>query len=211
LFVTGGAGFIGARYVQHVLDTTDDSVTVFDAFTYAGLRTNVASFADHPRVRFVEGDVCDRDVVEAAMRGHHEVVHFAAETHVDRSLLRPSRFLHTNTVGTGVMCDVASRLGVDRFLQISTDEVYGGIEVGSFVETDPLLPTSPYSASKASGDLVALSHHRSVGLPVIITRSSNVFGPRQFPEKMIPLFITTVLDDRRIPLYGYGLHGHDWL
>ena len=211
LFVTGAAGFIGSNYVRHVLSTTDDEVTVFDALTYAGNLSSLADVADDPRYRFVQGDICDRAAVAAAMDGHDAVVHFAAESHVDRSIVDPDTFVRTNCLGTNVMCDVARTVGVDRFLHISTDEVYGSIEEGSFVETDRLGPRSPYSSSKAGSDLIALSYEETYGLPVIVTRSSNNFGPYQFPEKVIPLFVTNLLDGRKVPLYGDGLNVRDWI
>lgn len=209
--VTGGAGFIGSNYVHHVLATTDDQVTVLDALTYAGNLANLADLEGDPRYRFVHGDICDREVVAATMAGHDVVVHFAAESHVDRSLLDPDVFVRTNCSGTNVLCDVASQVGVERFVHISTDEVYGSIDEGSFVETDPLSPRSPYSAAKAGSDLIALAYHETHGLPVVVTRSSNQFGPFQFPEKLIPYFVTNLLDDRRVPLYGDGLNVRDWL
>jgi dTDP-glucose 4,6-dehydratase len=210
LFVTGGAGFIGSNYVHWVLEHTDDSVTVFDALTYAGNLDNLRGLEDDSRYTFVKGDITDREAVLAALDGHDAVVHFAAESHVDRSIVSPDEFVHTNCDGTNVMCDVARRVGVDRFLHISTDEVYGSIETGSFRETDPLGPRSPYSASKAGSDLIALSYHTTYGLPVLVTRSSNNFGPYQFPEKVIPLFVTNVLEGRKVPLYGDGLNVRDW-
>lgn len=211
LFVTGAAGFIGSNYVRHVLSTTDDEVTVFDALTYAGNLSSLADVADDPRYRFVQGDICDRAAVAAAMDGHDAVVHFAAESHVDRSIVDPDTFVRTNCLGTNVMCDVARSVGVERFLHISTDEVYGSIVEGSFVETDRLGPRSPYSSSKAGSDLIALSYEETYGLPVIVTRSSNNFGPYQFPEKVIPLFVTNLLDGRKVPLYGDGLNVRDWI
>ena len=210
LFVTGGAGFIGSNYVRWVLSQTDDSVTVFDALTYAGNLDNLRDLEDDPRYAFVKGDITDREAVLAALDGHDAVVHFAAESHVDRSIVSPDEFVHTNCDGTNVMCDVARRVGVERFLHISTDEVYGSIEVGSFRETDTLGPRSPYSASKAGSDLIALSYHTTYGLPVLVTRSSNNFGPYQFPEKVIPLFVTNLLEGRKVPLYGDGLNVRDW-
>jgi dTDP-glucose 4,6-dehydratase len=210
LFVTGGAGFIGSNYVRHVLGATDDRVTVFDALTYAGNLDNLRGLDDDPRYAFVKGDITDRDAVLAAMDGHDAVVHFAAESHVDRSIVSPDEFVHTNCDGTNVMCDVARRVGVERFLHISTDEVYGSIEVGSFTEADRLGPRSPYSASKASSDLIALSYQTTYGLPVVVTRSSNNFGPYQYPEKVIPLFVTNLLEGRKVPLYGDGLNVRDW-
>ena len=210
LFVTGAAGFIGSNYARLVLDTTDDQVTVFDALTYAGNKENLADLAENPRFRFVQGDICDRDAALAAMDGHDAVVHFAAESHVDRSIVNPDAFVRTNCSGTNVLCQVAQQVGVSRFLHISTDEVYGSIEEGSFTETDALGPRSPYSASKAGSDLIALSHHTTHGLPVIVTRSSNNFGPYQFPEKVIPLFVTNLFDGLTVPLYGDGGNIRDW-
>ena len=211
LFVTGGAGFIGSNYVRHVLDTSDDEVTVFDALTYAGNLSSLADVAGDPRYSFVQGDICDRDAVASAMSGHDMVVHFAAESHVDRSIVDPDTFVRTNCLGTNVMCGVARHIGVERFLHISTDEVYGSIEEGSFVETDRLGPRSPYSSSKAGSDLIALSYQETYGLPVLVTRSSNNFGPYQFPEKVIPLFVTNLLDGKKVPLYGDGLNVRDWI
>jgi dTDP-glucose 4,6-dehydratase len=211
LFVTGGAGFIGSNYVRHVLGTSDDEVTVFDALTYAGNLDNLKDLADDSRYRFVKGDITDRAAVLAAMDGHDTVVHFAAESHVDRSIVDPDVFVRTNCDGTNVMCDVARQVGVDRFLHISTDEVYGSIEEpGSFTETDGLGPRSPYSASKAGSDLIALSYFTTYDLPVIVTRSSNNFGPYQYPEKLIPLFTTNLLDGAKVPLYGDGMNVRDW-
>jgi len=210
LFVTGAAGFIGSNYVRQVLATTDDSITVFDALTYAGNRESLRDLDPNPRFTFVQGDITQRDQVNAAMAGHDAVVHFAAESHVDRSIASPDEFVHTNCDGTNVVCDVARTLEVERFVHISTDEVYGSIEKGSFVETDRLEPRSPYSASKAGSDLIALAYHETYGLPVIVTRSSNNFGPYQFPEKVIPLFVTNLLNEKKVPLYGDGLNIRDW-
>jgi len=211
LFITGGAGFIGSNYVRHVLSNSDDEVTVFDALTYAGNLSSLADVAEDSRYSFVQGDICDREAVAAAMAGHDMVVHFAAESHVDRSIVDPDTFVRTNCLGTNVMCDVARTIGVERFLHISTDEVYGSIEEGSFIETDRLGPRSPYSSSKAGSDLIALSYQETYGLPVIVTRSSNNFGPFQFPEKVIPLFVTNLLDGKKVPLYGDGLNVRDWI
>jgi len=211
LFVTGAAGFIGSNYVRHVLAATDDEVTVFDALTYAGNLDNLRDLEGNPRFSFVKGDICDRGAVTEAMAGHDAVVHFAAESHVDRSIIDPDAFVRTNCDGTNVVCDVARRLEVSRVVHVSTDEVYGSIDVGSFSEADRLNPRSPYSASKAGSDLIALSYFTTYGLPVSVTRSSNQFGPFQFPEKVIPLFTTNLLDGKKVPLYGDGLNVRDWL
>jgi dTDP-glucose 4,6-dehydratase len=210
LFVTGAAGFIGSNYVRHVLATSDDTVTVYDALTYAGNEATLHDLEGDPRYAFVKGDIRDRDAVSRVMDGHDAVVHFAAESHVDRSIVNPDEFVSTNCGGTNVVCDVARHVGVDRFVHISTDEVYGSIDDGSFRETDRLSPRSPYSASKAGSDLIALSYLETYGLPVIVTRSSNNFGPYQFPEKVIPLFVTNLLDGAKVPLYGDGLNIRDW-
>ncbi|MEP6660606.1 MAG: dTDP-glucose 4,6-dehydratase [Acidimicrobiales bacterium] len=211
LFVTGGAGFIGSNYVHYVLAESDDTVTVFDALTYAGNLDNLRDIIDDPRLTFIKADICDREAVADAMVGHEAVVHFAAESHVDRSIVNPDAFVRTNCDGTNILCDVARRVGVSRFLHISTDEVYGSIDVGSFTERDRLGPRSPYSASKAGSDLIALTYFTTYDLPVIVTRCSNNFGPYQFPEKVIPLFTTNLLDGKRVPLYGDGGNVRDWI
>ncbi len=210
-FVTGGAGFIGSAYVRTVLAETDDQVTVYDALTYAGHTSSLADVWDHPGFTFVHADICDVDAVDAAMPGHDAVVHFAAETHVDRSIADPHAFARTNVVGTNVLLDAARRHGVGRFVHVSTDEVYGTIDHGSFRETDILTPRSPYSAAKAGSDLLALSYVTTFGLPVVVTRCSNNFGPYQHPEKVIPLFTTNLLDGKQVPLYGDGGNVRDWL
>ena len=209
LLVTGGAGFIGSNFVHRAL-ARGDEVTVYDALTYAGNPANLAGLDGGDGYRFVRGDVCDGGALADAMAGHDAVVHFAAESHVDRSITAPARFVITNCEGTATVCEVALRLGVERVLHVSTDEVYGSIDVGSFVETDSLGPSSPYSASKAGSDLIALSYHATYGLPVVVTRSSNNYGRFQFPEKVIPLFVTNLLEGRRVPLYGDGLNVRDW-
>ena len=210
LFVTGAAGFIGSNYVRHVLETTDDEVTVFDALTYAGNRANLADLENNSRFSFIHGDICDRSAVEASLPGHQAVVHFAAESHVDRSITDPDAFIRTNCDGTNVLCDVARKADVERFLHISTDEVYGSIDEGSFTEAASLNPRSPYSAAKAGSDLIALSHYITHGLPVVVTRSSNNYGPYQFPEKLIPLFTSNLLDGKKVPIYGDGKNVRDW-
>jgi dTDP-glucose 4,6-dehydratase len=210
-FVTGGAGFIGSNYVRAVLAETDDEVTVYDALTYAGNLSTLRDVDDSPRYRFLKGNICDPGTLEEAMAGHDVVVHFAAESHVDRSILGPDDFVNTNCFGTNVVMDTARRLEIDRVIHIGTDEVYGSVEVGSSKETDPLEPRSPYSASKAGSDLIALSYHHTYGLPVTVTRCTNNFGPYQFPEKVIPLFTTNLMDGRPVPLYGDGLNERDWL
>jgi len=211
VLVTGGAGFIGSTLVGQLLRTGDHRVTVLDALTYAGVRSNLAEFDEDPRFRFVHGDVCDRDAVAAALEGCDAVAHLAAESHVDRSLLDPDVFVRTNCLGTNVVCDLAARAGVERFLHVSTDEVYGSIEVGSFSESDMLRPRSPYAASKAASDQIAVAYHETHDLPVVLTRSTNQFGPRQFPEKLVPLFVTNLILGERVPLYGDGLNVRDWI
>lgn len=211
LFVTGGAGFIGSNYVRQVLSSSEDHVTVFDALTYAGNEATLDDVRDHARFSFVKGDIRDRDAVASAMEGHDVVVHFAAESHVDRSIVDPDAFVSTNCGGTNVLCDTARRIGVERFVHVSTDEVYGSRLDGSFTETDLLEPSSPYSASKAGSDLIALAYGTTYDLPVVVTRSSNNYGPFQFPEKVIPLFVTNLLDGRKVPLYGDGQNVRDWL
>jgi len=209
-FVTGAAGFIGSNYVRHVLATTDHHVTVFDALTYAGNMSTMKDMSDDARFSFVQGNICDPAAVESAMKGHDVVVHFAAESHVDRSIAG-SDFILTNCFGTNVVVDTARRLDVQRVLHIGTDEVYGSVEVGSSLETDPLEPRSPYSASKAGSDLIALSYYSTHKTPVLVTRCTNNFGPYQYPEKAIPLFVTNLMDGGKIPLYGDGLNERDWL
>jgi dTDP-glucose 4,6-dehydratase len=210
-FVTGGAGFIGSNYVRWVLANTDDEVTVYDALTYAGNLSTMKDVDDDPRYSFVKGNICDPGTLEDAMAGHDAVVHFAAESHVDRSIAGPDDFVNTNCFGTNVVMDTARRLEVPRVIHIGTDEVYGSVEEGSSAETDPLEPRSPYSASKAGSDLIALSYHATYALPVTVTRCTNNFGPYQFPEKALPLFTTNLIDGLSIPLYGDGLNERDWL
>ena len=209
LLVTGGAGFIGANFVHRAVDRGDD-VTVYDALTYSGNPANLAGLEGRRGYRFVHADVCDGAALAEAMAGHDAVVHFAAESHVDRSITDPARFVSTNCGGTATVCRVALEVGVGRVLHVSTDEVYGSIDEGSFIEADPLAPSSPYSASKAASDLIALSYHRTYGLPVVVTRSTNNYGRFQYPEKVVPLFVTRLLQGGRVPLYGDGGNVRDW-
>jgi dTDP-glucose 4,6-dehydratase len=215
LLVTGAAGFIGSAYARMLLagDTAQrggvSQVTVLDSLTYAGSLDNL-DLGD-PRLTFVRGDICDAPLVDKLMQQADQVVHFAAESHVDRSIASADAFVRTNVTGTQTLLDAALRHGVDRFVHVSTDEVYGSVESGSRTERDPLDPNSPYAASKAASDLLALSYHRTHGLDVRVTRCSNNYGPRQFPEKIIPLFLTTLLDGGDVPLYGDGLNRRDWL
>ncbi|MFF8905708.1 dTDP-glucose 4,6-dehydratase [Streptomyces olivaceoviridis] len=212
LLVTGAAGFIGSHYVRGLLaDDAPDAphVTVLDKLTYAGTLTNLP--VGHPRLDFVHGDICDAGLVDELVADADQVVHFAAESHVDRSIEGAGEFVRTNVLGTQTLLDAALRHGTGPFVHVSTDEVYGSIRSGSWSETHPLAPNSPYAASKAAADLIALAHHRTHGLDVRITRCSNNYGPRQFPEKVIPLFVTNLLDGLPVPLYGDGRHVRDWL
>jgi dTDP-glucose 4,6-dehydratase len=213
IFVTGGAGFIGSEFIRLVLNL-DKGYTIvnYDKLTYAGNLANLKSVADEPSYEFVKGDICDAEAVEGAMAGCDSVVHFAAESHVDRSIYEPSAAIQTNVTGTFVLLQVARKLGVKRFLHISTDEVYGDMAVGAFAdESSPIKPSSPYSASKAGSDLLVASYVRTYGFPALITRSSNNYGPFQFPEKLLPLLITNALEDKPLPIYGDGKQQRDWL
>ncbi|MEU3823951.1 dTDP-glucose 4,6-dehydratase [Streptomyces sp. SID486] len=214
ILVTGAAGFIGSHYVREVLagsypESADVHVTVLDRLTYAGRRENLP--AEHERFTFVRGDICDRDLLDRVVPGHDAIVHFAAESHVDRSVTAPGEFIRTNVTGTQQVLDAALQAGVDRVLHVSTDEVYGSVETGTWTEDSPLLPNSPYAASKASSDLVARAYHRTHGLDVRITRCSNNYGPYQHPEKLIPNFVTRLLTGRHVPLYGDGRNVREWL
>ena len=212
ILVTGGCGFIGSAFVRRMIEGRPDvSVVNLDKLTYAGNPRNVESVAGSPRYRFLLGDICDAGAVAEAMSGCDVVVNFAAETHVDRSLLGDASFIDTDVKGVFVLLEEARRVGVKRFVQISTDEVYGSIAEGSFTEESTLNPRNPYSASKAGGDRLAYSYFASYGLPVVITRASNNYGPFQYPEKLVPLFVTNALDDLAVPLYGDGKNVRDWL
>ena len=216
ILVTGGAGFIGSNFVRLLLadaypGLAGVEVTVVDKLTYAGTLTNLTQVAASPRYRFVEGDICDADLVHDLVDGHEAVVHFAAESHVDRSITGAAAFVVTNVLGTQTLLQAALDSGVGKFVHVSTDEVYGSIASGSWDENQPVEPNSPYSASKAGSDLLARSYARTFGLDVSITRCSNNYGPHQFPEKVIPLFVTNLMDGLQVPLYGEGRNVRDWL
>jgi dTDP-glucose 4,6-dehydratase len=213
LFVTGGAGFIGSNFIRHVLGFGKGYAVVnFDKLTYAGNLANLESVASDPKYRFVKGDICDAIAVEPAMAGCDAVVHFAAESHVDRSIYEPADSIETNVKGTFVLLQIARQLAIQRFVHISTDEVYGDLLAETYAdENAPLRPSSPYSASKASADLLVFSFVRTYKFPALITRSSNNYGPFQFPEKFMPLMITNALEDRPLPIYGDGKQQRDWL
>jgi dTDP-glucose 4,6-dehydratase len=213
IFVTGGAGFIGSNFIRHVLSlNTDYKIVNYDKLTYAGNLTNLEKVAANPNYSFVKGDICDPAASEAAMKGCDAVVHFAAESHVDRSIYEPATAIETNVTGTAVMLHVARKLQVSRFVHISTDEVYGDMLPGGFANEDSQVqPSSPYSASKAGSDLLVRSYVRTYGFPAVITRSSNNYGPYQFPEKFLPLVITNAMDNKPLPIYGDGKQQRDWL
>jgi dTDP-glucose 4,6-dehydratase len=216
ILVTGGAGFIGSEYVRMLLTGTGpqlapSAVTVLDKLTYSGNLANLDPVREDPRLRFVQGDICDAALVDEVIAGHDVIVHFAAESHVDRSISGAATFVTTNVLGTQTLLDAALRHGTGRFVHVSTDEVYGSINEGSWTEGWPLSPNSPYSAAKAGSDLLALAYHRTHGMDVVITRCSNNYGPYQFPEKVIPLFVTNLLDGDTVPLYGDGGNVRDWL
>jgi dTDP-glucose 4,6-dehydratase len=213
IFVTGGAGFIGSNFINHVLNLSKDySVVNYDKLTYAGNLANLSSVADRPQYTLIKGDICDPASVAAAMAGCQTVVHFAAESHVDRSIYEPAPVIETNVTGTFVLLQIARKLNIDKFVHISTDEVYGDMAPGTFAdENSPLQPNSPYSASKASSDLIVRSYVRTFAFPAVITRSSNNYGPFQFPEKFLPLMITNALDNKPLPIYGDGRQERDWL
>lgn len=214
MLVTGGAGFIGSNFIRHMLaEHPETPIVNLDALTYAGNPESLRDVADNPNYTFVRGDICDPGAVAAVFQNHpiDTVVHFAAESHVDRSIADGSTFVQTNVLGTFTLLDYAQKHGVRRFIHVSTDEVYGSTPEGSFVETDNLNPSSPYSSSKAGSDLLARSFFITHGLPVIVTRCTNNYGPYQFPEKLIPLFATNLLEGKKVPVYGSGKNIRDWL
>ena len=213
LLITGGAGFIGSNFVRRIVDGSlggVNQITVLDKLTYAGTMTNLEQLPAGS-FRFVKGDICDKELLTTLIPGHDAIVNFAAESHVDRSITGSRDFVLTNVLGTQTLLDEARKSGVKTFLQVSTDEVYGSIETGSWKEDFPLLPNSPYSASKASADLMARSYFRTHKMDVRITRCSNNYGPHQFPEKVIPFFVTNLIEGKKVPLYGTGLNVRDWL
>ncbi|MCA9731706.1 MAG: dTDP-glucose 4,6-dehydratase [Deferribacteres bacterium] len=210
--VTGGAGFIGSNYVRNLLNKEKDvSVTNLDKLTYAGNLDNLRDLENDSRHHFVKGDIGDAELIDGLVREADIVVNFAAESHVDRSIGKPDDFITTDIFGAFVLLEAARKHGVEKFIQISTDEVYGSTEGASFVENDPLMPSSPYSASKAGADRLAYSYFVTYDVPVIITRCSNNFGPYQYPEKLIPLFVTNAMDDKHLPIYGDGKYIRDWI
>jgi len=213
VLVTGGAGFIGSNFIRYVLETRKNlSIVNYDKLTYAGNLANLESVADNPNYEFVKGDICDAVAVETAMRGCDAVIHFAAESHVDRSIYEPAPVIQTNVTGTFILLEVARKISVSRFVHVSTDEVYGDIPPGVFADEDfPLQPSSPYSASKAASDLLVRSYVRTYKFPAVITRSSNNYGPYQFPEKFVPLMITNAISEKSLPVYGDGKQQRDWL
>ncbi|MBN1967615.1 MAG: dTDP-glucose 4,6-dehydratase [Anaerolineae bacterium] len=214
ILVTGGAGFIGSAFVRYMLEVHPDyHVVVLDKLTYAGNLDNLRLVQDSPRYRFERGDIADREVLRDVVERHgiDTIVNFAAETHVDRSILDPDAFIRTDVVGTYALLEAMRTLDVERMLHVSTDEVYGDVSEGWSVESDPFLPNSPYAASKASAELMIRSYHQTYGLNVVVTRGSNTFGPYQYPEKLLPLFITNAVDDAPLPVYGDGMQMRDWL
>lgn len=213
LFVTGGAGFIGSHFIKYVLEKyPDDSIINFDKLTYAGNLANLKEIENDSRYTFLKGDICDKEAVVKAISDDVDViVNFAAESHVDRSILEPQAFLKTDVLGTQNLLEVAKEQNIKRYLQVSTDEVYGSLEKGLFKEADNLQPNSPYSASKAGGDLIVRAYHETFDLPTLITRGSNTYGPNQYPEKLIPLFVTNLLEEKKVPLYGDGMNVRDWI
>jgi len=214
ILVTEAAGFIGSNFVRMLLGIKKGqwSVLAYDALTYAGNLANLAGLEGDESFTFVKGDICDGLAIEAVMAGVDVLVNFAAESHVDRSIMSAADFIRTNIEGTRVLADAARQHNVKRFVQVSTDEVYGSLgKTGLFTETTPLDPNSPYSASKAAADMLVIAYHRTYGFPVVVTRCSNNYGPYQFPEKLIPLFVTNLLEDRKVPVYGDGMQIRDWI
>lgn len=210
--ITGGAGFIGSNFIQYILKKYENiNIINLDKLTYAGNLENLKSVEKHARYRFVKGDICNEKIVDPLIRDSDVIINFAAESHVDRSIGKPDDFIKTDVYGTFVLLEAARKHGVDKFVQISTDEVYGSTLGDSFEETDPLMPSSPYSASKTGADRLAYSYFVTYEIPVLITRCSNNFGPYQYPEKLIPLFVTNALDDMKLPIYGDGKNVRDWI
>lgn len=213
ILVTGGAGFIGSHLVRRLVQSGRHAVVNLDALKYSGNLENLTDLSGHPDYTFVQGDICDQTLVHGILKEHRieGIINCAAETHVDRSILDPGAFARTDVVGTGVLLEEARQAGIQRFLQVSTDEVYGSVEQGSSTEDDRLEPRSPYSASKAGGELLVMSYWTTYRFPVVVTRGSNTYGPNQYPEKFIPLFVTNAIDGEALPLYGDGKHRRDWL
>ena len=214
LLITGGAGFIGSNFIHHILGKYPNyEVINIDKLTYCGNLENLEKVEDHEKYKFIKCDICDSEKIDEIFQEEKPdfVINFAAETHVDRSILDPDAFVRTNFLGTHILLEAVKKYGIERFLHISTDETYGSIDNGKFKEDDVLLPNSPYSASKASADLLARSYFKTFSLPVVITRSSNNYGPYQFPEKVIPLFISNILQEKKVPLYGTGMNVRDWI
>ena len=212
ILVTGGAGFIGSNFISYVLNTNSKvKIINLDKLTYAGNLDNLKNVQNNPNYKFIKGDICDAKLVDKLASKCDSIINFAAETHVDRSILEAGSFINTDVLGTYTLLEAARKFKIKKYIQISTDEVYGSIERGSFTESSTLSPNSPYSAAKASGDLLARSYFTTFDLPVIITRASNNFGPYQYPEKLIPLFVTNAIENKQLPLYGDGKNVRDWL
>ena len=212
ILITGGCGFIGSNFIHYFLKKhPEDSLVNLDNLSYAGNLENLRDIENNPNYCFIKGDICDKKVVEEAMRNCEALINFAAESHVDRSIKEAKPFIQTNVVGVFTLLEVARKSGISRFIQVGTDESYGSIKRGSFSEESPLQPNSPYAATKAAADLLVRSYFITYRLPVMITRSSNNFGPYQYPEKLIPLFITNLMENKKVPLYGRGKNIRDWL